>query len=459
MTKIFAIFICGIFVFLLILNAVHFRPVISFINNKLATASSDKVNLSGGSFGFSLKNGLVLNLYGLKFTHPEDRVTRGVSAELERVSVAASLHQLILGRLELNTLAIQGGNVKFYDRLSKSKKMQGKKSKNNKESSVKNNAEIKKNEIDRLLILKDVKVKIENIRFLHLNARSKKLDQFAIDHLAMEIQAKNLENLLENFSVRSQVIFKPAILKVENIKGQLAGGRISGNFSFESSKLPAKLRFKIKSNGLDFGAIIGGLNLDNGFSGGSFNSDISLEGQGKSLQELIANLSGKTSVVLQQAQFYPSIENPFVASIVKFLVGGNEKDGMKLHCLISSFKGENGSFKSQALVIDSASSFVVGEGDINLAKDSIDITVTPQGKALNLSSLVTPFKISGKLDSPTVLPDTKSTLWTVGKYVLGSVTGVGLIAVLGSTLANNIVSSVSDVCKDTLDKVKMLNSK
>ncbi|AKP72761.1 putative protein involved in outer membrane biogenesis [Piscirickettsia salmonis] len=457
-TSVFSVVSCIFFIGFLGLNALHFRPIISLINSKInAKLKSDdtgfnQVKLSGGRFSFSFKSGVELYLYDVKFDQLIGTTEKRLSAEFERVLVAVSLYPLIRGQLEPNLLIVENGNVKFYD-------------KNNSINEIEKNPVLSKQRlaINRINDFTDFKVKFKNILFSHSGVEPKKIKQFKMNSLSMVFQVKNLAGLLKDleFAVQgqdSQRHFKPAFLNIKDIKSQLAGGQFSGDLLFDGRKLPASLSLVLQVGHLDFGAVIGSLGMVSGLSGGLLNGMIHLQGQGKNKKELIADLSGKTSLALQRAKFYPEIKNPLIASIIKLLVGGDNKQGMTLNCLISSFKGEKGTFISQALVLDSASSFVLGAGSIDVVNNTINLVITPQGRALNLSSLVTPFKISGKLSDPIVFPDAKSTLWTVGKYLLGSVTGVGLVAVLGSAVADNVANSVSDVCKSTLDKINRLQA-
>ncbi|OAJ34742.1 hypothetical protein A0O36_01054 [Piscirickettsiaceae bacterium NZ-RLO1] len=462
-TNVFAVVSCIFFIGLLGLNALHFRPIISLINftinSKLKSdyIGFNQVKLSGGRFSFSFKNGVEIDLYDVKFDQFIATKEKRLGAEFERVLVAVSLYPLIRGQFEPNLLTVENGNVKLYGKNNNVNKAV-------KNKAVKNSVLPKqRSSVNRINDFTDFKVRFKNILFSHSNVESKKNKKFKMNSLSMVVQVKNLESLLKDLDFAaqgqdSQHHFQPAFISIKEIQSQLAGGQLSGDLFFDGRQLPANLSLALQVGHLNFGAVIGSLGMGDGLSGGLLNGAVHLQGQGKNKKELIADLSGKTSFVLQRAKFYPEIKNPLIASIIKLLVGGDDKQGMALNCLISSFKGEKGKFISQALVLDSASSFVLGAGSIDMVNNTINLVVTPQGRALNLSSLVTPFKISGKLSDPVVLPDAKSALWTVGKYLLGSVTGVGLVAVLGSAVADNVANSVSDVCKSTLDKLNKLQA-
>ena len=73
-----------------------------------------------------------------------------------------------------------------------------------------------------------------------------------------------------------------------------------------------------------------------------------------------------------------------------------------MNCLILRFDVEDGIAQSKTLLLDSPNVLALGEGQIDLRKEWVEIDVAPQPKESRLVSLSTPFSIEGPLASPSV---------------------------------------------------------
>ena len=109
-----------------------------------------------------------------------------------------------------------------------------------------------------------------------------------------------------------------------------------------------------------------------------------------------------------------------------------ESQYMALHCFVSGFNIKDGLADTTALVIDTDRVSVVGDGQINLKNERLNIALNPSPKqgvgtsatgkiTAGLGELAKAFRLTGTLAKPTLGIDTTQTAETVGKMVGGFV--------------------------------------
>jgi uncharacterized protein involved in outer membrane biogenesis len=111
--------------------------------------------------------------------------------------------------------------------------------------------------------------------------------------------------------------------------------------------------------------------------------------------------------------------------VIKFFVRGDRN--VKLLCSAAAFEVKQGLMSSKVIVLDTSDTVINGTGQINLASETLDITLRPQPKDRSILSLRSPLKIGGTFASPSAGPD---------KLALGARAGVTLgLALINPLLA------------------------
>lgn len=72
---------------------------------------------------------------------------------------------------------------------------------------------------------------------------------------------------------------------------------------------------------------------------------------------------------------------------------------------------------TEAFIIDTADTNIIGKGQISLLEETIDMKLSPQPKDFSIGSLRTPVHIDGTFKDPTVYPD-KMLAMRIGAAVL-----------------------------------------
>ncbi|SCY52854.1 AsmA family protein [Nitrosospira sp. Nsp13] len=144
----------------------------------------------------------------------------------------------------------------------------------------------------------------------------------------------------------------------------------------------------------------------------------SIKSQGKSVGALLGSADGRFGLIMSGGQ----ISNMMLeivgldgAEILKFLVIGDKN--VKVRCAVADFDIKKGMMKSEAFVIDTTDTNILGEGQISLAEETIKMKLSPEPKDFSIVSFRTPIHISGTFKEPTIYPD-KMLAIRVGAAVL-----------------------------------------
>lgn len=180
--------------------------------------------------------------------------------------------------------------------------------------------------------------------------------------------------------------------------------------------------------------------------------DIDVSSRGRSVADLMARLSGKTIIVMEESK----LNNKFIDRAGKYLGGDlfrlinpvKEKGTYTTgNCLVCRLDIEKGIAKVDPLLYDTETMSVLAVGDINLRKEKLNIAFRPAPKkdkakySMSLGKLAEPFKLGGTLSEPSLQVDRRGATNTFVKAAGASILlgPVGLVAVLfvGETAEEN----------------------
>ena len=102
---------------------------------------------------------------------------------------------------------------------------------------------------------------------------------------------------------------------------------------------------------------------------------------------------------------------------MKVLFTGDKN--VPVRCAVLDFDIKSGIMVTNAFVIDTKDTNIVGEGFINLEEETIKMKLSPKPKEITFPSLRTPVHIAGTFKDPTVYPDKVLAMRVGAAVVLG----------------------------------------
>jgi len=249
---------------------------------------------------------------------------------------------------------------------------------------------------------------------------------------------------LDDFT--AEIILKDGHVMVNPIKSLIGGGSVQGRFDLHPQGESAALEMEMKVDKLVLGPMMRKLGVERTLEG-TLDAKLNVNATGGSIAELMARLRGDTIIVMGEGR----IDNQHIeffgadlsSSIFRLINPFKHKTNYtEVNCFVSRFDIENGLADCTALVLDTKQTTIIGDGEIDLKTERLNISFKPSPKkgvgvsglgriSFSLSKLKDPFKLGGTLADPSLAVDPTQAAITLGKLAGGLAFGaVGIAVVL-----------------------------
>ncbi|MEM9621771.1 MAG: AsmA family protein [Pseudomonadota bacterium] len=213
---------------------------------------------------------------------------------------------------------------------------------------------------------------------------------------------------------------------------------------------PDQGKLSLDFNMQDISLQVFGLVPEEELSGGDLLSRINLAAEGATLHDLAASLQGEIVLMMEAA----TLANDFVE-----LVGSDvlmetmnklnpfyrEDPTTEIECGLVRLTAEEGVLRSRnELVLETGKMQIVGDGQVNLNTEKLDVTFSPTAKAgvgVNVGSLVKFLKLGGDLRNPVPAVDALGVLQSGA--AIGAALSTGGVSVVAEGLAKRVINAGS----------------
>jgi AsmA family protein len=240
------------------------------------------------------------------------------------------------------------------------------------------------------------------------------------------VKTLTLTDKLSVTDVSLVTTLKGGLLTIKPSTAMLSGGKIDLAGTVDGRKSVAKIAITETWTGADFGALAK-VFQPNDLIEAKGDTSVKISGAGETPRQILATLGGHTAVIIREGKIDNAYWELIAADMAtQFLPFLDKSERGKLNCMVSRFDIKHGIATSKAMLIDSDRVVVAGEGTIELAKQVLDLKLTPQPKDPSLISLSVPLLITGPATSPVVLPDPLAVAKGVGAIALAGVNPLSL---------------------------------
>jgi uncharacterized protein involved in outer membrane biogenesis len=192
------------------------------------------------------------------------------------------------------------------------------------------------------------------------------------------------------------------VLSLMPLNFGVAGGRISTELKIDGSGSPAKADMKVSARGLRLKDLFPKAESMRA-SLGQINGDAKLSAAGNSFAALAAGANGELKALISQGTVSEFIMEAIGLNagrvVVNKLFGDKQ---VKLNCLAADMDIKQGLMKPNVFVLDTEDAIVTVDGNISLAKETLDLDIRPRSKGLRLFSLRSPLYVQGTFKDPDV---------------------------------------------------------
>ena len=196
------------------------------------------------------------------------------------------------------------------------------------------------------------------------------------------------------------VLLKDGLLTLDPLDLGVAGGKVAGAIRIDAAQNPADIRASLQVSAVQINRLIPKVETMR-TSLGRLDGRINLSGRGTSVASWLGGASGDVAAMTGRGEF-SNLLLEFMgldgAEIVKFFIKGDRN--VVLRCAAVAFDVDKGVMSGRSLVFDTTDTVFHAEGNVNLAKETLDFVIKPQPKDMSILSLRTPLVIGGTLGSP-----------------------------------------------------------
>ncbi|MDQ3185019.1 MAG: AsmA family protein, partial [Pseudomonadota bacterium] len=170
------------------------------------------------------------------------------------------------------------------------------------------------------------------------------------------------------------------LLTLDPVNFAVAGGNIVANVTVDARKDIPVGEAKLDFRNLQLPKLLPKIDL-NKKSAGKIGGTARIKTQGKSVGALLGAADGRFSLIMSGGQ----ISNMMLevigldgGEVIKFLFAGDKN--VKVRCAVADFDIKKGLMKSEAFIIDTTDTNILGEGQISLAEETIAMKLSPEPK-------------------------------------------------------------------------------
>jgi uncharacterized protein involved in outer membrane biogenesis len=150
---------------------------------------------------------------------------------------------------------------------------------------------------------------------------------------------------------------------------------------------------------------------------------IKLQGSGSSVHKAAENATGDITLVIPKGQMREAFAELMGIDLSRglgLIMTKNDRN-TEVRCGVANFKAGGGNLKAATLVIDTTNILVMGQGNINLQTEALDLSLRGQPKEVRMLRLRTPILVRGTLLEPKIgVQPGKLAAQTAGAVALGT---------------------------------------
>jgi uncharacterized protein involved in outer membrane biogenesis len=196
-----------------------------------------------------------------------------------------------------------------------------------------------------------------------------------------------------------------------------------GEFVLDSRASPPTVSLRGEVKGMDLGNFLEQLGLPRAYSG-RLDANVDLQTGGDSPHALASHLDGELSLTCGGGTIDAKYQSLLMRDLYRSVrsVLGEDRAEAPFNCLIVGLEFGGGVGSLRPLVIDADDSTTLGEGQIDLGAETIQLRLVPKPRKASLLSTAATVQVAGPLTRPKVKIEKRSLVTSTTKAIFGNVT-------------------------------------
>ncbi len=243
-----------------------------------------------------------------------------------------------------------------------------------------------------------------------------------------------------------------AVLSLDPLKFKFAYGDVDGSLRMDGSSAPIKGELKATAKEIQVQRLFK-LKDPAQLSLGNANATVELSGSGNSVGDILGTANGEVKALLGSGHISKTLMEEAalnVPNIVLAKITGDKQ--ININCAAADFVAKQGVYDSRLFLIDTEAAQISVDGTLNVADETLDLTVHPDTKGLRFFSLRSPIHVKGTFKKPDIGID-KGILLARGAGAIGLAVIAAPAAALLPLTAGHL-SNDEDRCTPLLESMK-----
>ena len=197
------------------------------------------------------------------------------------------------------------------------------------------------------------------------------------------------------------------VLRLDPLNFGVAGGDIRSTIRMNAREATIRTTADVNARGLNIGQLLPDAKLMQG-AVGKVGGNMKINGTGNSIARILGSSGGDISIGMGRGQISNLLlewAGLDIAEALKFII--TKDRSIPIRCAFGDFSVRNGNMTTRALAFDTTDTIIIGEGDISLKNETLDLTLKPRPKDRSIFSLRSPLLVSGTFKDPSFKPDLK----------------------------------------------------
>jgi uncharacterized protein involved in outer membrane biogenesis len=241
--------------------------------------------------------------------------------------------------------------------------------------------------------------------------------------------------MLDAQGVALNLTLKDGVLNAKPAVANLASGSLSGDITVnaKAGSLSAKLDGKgvVLSEYLQKAGI-----TDIVRRGAPADLALDVSSSAASMHKMMAGLDGKMVLKVGEGELKEEYIREFLPGLARAVSALDRATAKtKLHCVVSGLDFKNGVVTPRAILAETGSMTMTGDGTANLGTEQLNLRLVPSSRDTGLAAALPPVNVRGSFTDPSFTPDTAA----LAKGLIGTAAGMaalGPLAILSPAMGS-----------------------
>ena len=195
------------------------------------------------------------------------------------------------------------------------------------------------------------------------------------------------------------------VLRLDPLNFGVAGGDIRSTIRMNAREATIRTNADVSARGLNINKLLPNAELMQD-AVGKVGGNMKITGTGNSIAQILGSAGGDISLGMGRGQIsnllieFAGLD---IAEAVKFMITKDRK--IPIRCAFGDFAVRDGQMTTRALAFDTTDTIIIGEGDISLKNETLDLTLKPRPKDRSIFSFRSPLLVGGTFKDPSFKPD------------------------------------------------------